>query len=101
MRRTGRMKLQDVIERALIDTNFANQLRHQAMVGQKAGKGTKAWEAFMQHFAEDSEQLMKFTNMVDKDDPKCTATTALTTTVTSTAICTLTTTTMTTSIFCG
>ena len=95
------MKLQEVIDRALIDANFADELRYKAMLGQRAGKGTKEWQAFMEYFAKDSDQLMKFTHMVDKDNPACTGTTGLTTTVTSTIDCMLTTTTMTTSIFCG
>jgi hypothetical protein len=94
------MILQDVIARALIDANFADELRYKAIQGQKGGRKSKEWKAFMEHFAKDSEQLMNFTNMYDKDNPACTGTTGLTMVVTSTALCTLTTTTMTTSIFC-
>jgi hypothetical protein len=95
------MKLQKVIERALIDANFADELRYKAILGQRGGKGSDEWRDFMTHFAKDSDQLMNFTAMSDPADSKCTATTSMTMMVTSTAACTTTTTTLTTSIFCG
>lgn len=97
---TRNIKLQEVIERALIDANFANELKYKAVRGQQGGKGSTEWGEFMEHFAKDSNQLMKFTNLEDENNPACTGTTGLTMTVTSTIPCTLTTTTMTTSIFC-
>ena len=95
------MTLQKVIERALIDANFANELRYKAIASQRAGKGSEQWRDFIQHFAKDSDQLMQFTKRDDPSDAGCTVTALMTMTVTSTAACTLTTTTTTTSIFCG
>lgn len=95
------MKLQDVIDRALIDADFAEELKQKAIAGQQAGKGTTEWGAFMEYFAKDPDQLMKFTALSDPGNPECTLTTTLLVNAASTAICTLTTTTMTTSIFCG
>lgn len=94
------MKLQDVIERALKDADFAQELKDKAMRGQRAGTDTDEWEDFMKYFAEDSQQLAIFRTLNDPGG-LCTATTALTMTVTSTGACTLTTTTMTQSKFCG
>ena len=93
--------LRDVIDRALVDANYAEELKNKAMLVLRNGKHSDDWKEFMKYFAKDSRQLMEFTTFSGDDDNGCTATTALTTTVTSTVICTLTTTTLTTSIFCG
>ena|ERR1700687_3100428 len=94
------MKLQDVIDRALIDANFAEELKTMAMLGQRAGKGSPLWAKFIEHFANTPEELKRFT-AYDREYEGCTATIMMTTTVTSTQLCTFTTTTTTTSIFCG
>jgi hypothetical protein len=93
------MKLQDVINQALADPNFAEELKNKALDAQRAGKGTDEWSTFMEHFAEDEEQLANF-NSLEGEGGGCTATIVTTLTATSTAACTLTTTTQTTTIFC-
>jgi hypothetical protein len=92
------MKLQDVIDQALSDPNFAQELKDKAMDALRAGKDTDDWEEFMAYFAEDAEQLASFRTLTGAGG--CTATTACTMAVTSTAACNLTTTTLTTSVFC-
>ncbi len=93
------MKLQDVIDQALEDSSFAQELKDKAMDAQRAGKDTDEWEDFMSYFAEDATQLASFRSLSGAGG--CTATTGCTMAVTSTAACTFTTTTLTTSVFCG
>lgn len=94
------MKLQDVIELALKDADFAQELKDKALRGQRAGTDTDEWEDFMEYFAEDSQQLAIFRTLNDPGGG-CTTPITITMTVTSTVACTLTTTTMTQSKFCG
>jgi hypothetical protein len=95
------MKLQDVIDRALTDEDFAAELKQKALAGQQAGRGTTDWGAFVEYFADGPDQLANFTTLTDPNDPECTLTTCLLLNAVSTVNCTLTTTTMTASIFCG
>jgi hypothetical protein len=94
------MKLQQVIDQALADPNFAKQLKNKALNAHRAGKGTDEWSTFMEHFAENEEQLANFNSLTGPGGGGCTPTIVTTLTAASTAACTLTTTTTTTTIFC-
>ena len=93
------MKLQDAIQRAILDPGFAQELKDHAISGLAAGTDTDEWEAFMAYFAETPQQLALLRTL---NDPLsgCTYPTAITVAVVSTVPCGFTTTTTTTSYFC-
>jgi len=89
------MKLKQVIDRALTDRKFADELRKSALAGFHAGVGTDAWEDFVKYFAADPKELAMLRTL-ESEGSACTATTKCLLTTTSTADCTTTTTTTTT-----
>ena len=95
------MKLQDVINQALSDPIFAEELRVKAVQAFRDDVGSDAWEDFMQPFARDAAELACLRTLTSGDpNVDCTTGTRLTLTTTSTFACTMTTTTTTLSYFC-
>ncbi|MFD7441582.1 hypothetical protein [Streptomyces sp. NPDC059909] len=87
-------KITEVVERALRDPVFAEELKTKAIKAAKAGSKSNEFSDLMYQFAEGPDDLSR---MMGKGDEEIhlTTTTVLTTTTTSTGACTITTTTTT------
>jgi len=107
------MSIQAVIDRALKDEKFAEELRDQALAAVQANAKGPEWEKFASNFAESPEDLARFNipsrrtrepvasdEVSVEQEGTTTATTSITTTTTTitTLACTTTTTTSTTTL---
>jgi hypothetical protein len=88
------MELQEVIDRAIEDDEFAAELARQAAAAASDGVHSEAWSQYARYFADTPEELAQFTPPAGALGIKWTTITTLTTI--TTAGCAMTTTTTTT-----
>ncbi|MEV0227935.1 hypothetical protein [Nonomuraea sp. NPDC050786] len=89
-------KIDEVIDRALHDTAFAEELRDKSMAVAREGFAGAAWQELIGYFAQSPAELAKLAPTAGDEDAGTTTLTVTTTTTTTTAACTITTTTTTT-----
>jgi len=84
-------KTNDVVQKAINDKAFADQLRAQGLKAIHAGAGSSEWKAYFSQFASSPEELQAM-SAGDSSVAACTCH-SRTVTTTSTPLCTTTTTT--------
>ena len=89
-------KVQDIINRALEDNEFAEKLRESGLKAAKSGVSSPEWVEYMKLFGTTPEELESIRASVEEGRPNMMPKTTLTITTTTTLECTCTTTTTTT-----
>ncbi|WP_327587316.1 hypothetical protein OHA25_10145 [Nonomuraea sp. NBC_00507] len=88
--------IENVINRALQDTAFAEELRDKSMAVAKEGFTGAAWQELIRHFAQSPAALAQMSPTASEEELGTTSLTVTTTTTTTTVACTITTTSTTT-----